>query len=709
MDVTGATICDELPHPETCDIVLPNQKEYVSQIAVDIGGSLAKVVYFSRRPNSSNGGRLNFIKFETEKIDECIDFIANLVFARTRSINQQSDSTANNNNGNDNDGNDNSNGKVVIKATGGGAHKYYKIFQERLKGVKIEKEDEMECLIDGLNFLISEIPYEVFTYSEQNPMCFEGTPSNMFPYMIVNIGSGVSILKVTAMDKFERISGTSLGGGTLWGLLSLLTGAKSFDEMLESSKHGDNINDMLVGDIYGTDYSKVGLKATTIASSMGKVFKKNVRQSMGDFKSHPVTMNTLSYAINFWSNGTMKAFFLRHEGYLGTVGAFLKHRTRHRYSFSENFTMSQKITGSSTYAYGILESTPTKLVAFPKIGDITHYQPDTISLTDPQIQDCWISTLEKNENVINNEGPLQLEKQQEDNEDAKRRASTFDTLFRSHLDKLRDQPNMYGAFTVRNSLNLREHCLRELGFSDVFAKVKSEENKTALKNLPEVLNKVDSLISIDEKVEYLIGNILAGNMFDWGSDKILEMLTSGELSFSNAHNKINKTNHLNQSKRFIQAINNRSSFKKVVMFVDNSGADIILGMIPFARFFISRGSDVIFAANNHPAINDVTVMVEIDNLIAAAWASKKLVVMGTGSSGPCLDLGRIDEELANACLDVDLVVLEGMGRAIHTNYYTKFICSSLKIAVVKSSMAAIELGANIYDTVVLYEEGTKQI
>ncbi|CAJ0648170.1 13867_t:CDS:10 [Entrophospora sp. SA101] len=634
MDVTGATICDELPHPETCDIVLPNQKEYVSQIAVDIGGSLAKVVYFSRRPNSSN---------------------------------------------------------VVIKATGGGAHKYYKIFQERLKGVKIEKEDEMECLID-------EIPYEVFTYSEQNPMCFEGTPSNMFPYM--------------------------LGGGTLWGLLSLLTGAKSFDEMLESSKHGDNINDMLVGDIYGTDYSKVGLKATTIASSMGKVFKKNVRQSMGDFKSedisksllfmvsnnigqiaylnaklhgldkiyfggcfirgHPVTMNTLSYAINFWSNGTMKAFFLRHEGYLGTVGAFLKHRTRHRYSFSENFTMSQKITGSSTYAYGILESTPTKLVAFPKIGDITHYQPDTISLTDPQIQDCWISTLEKNENVINNEGPLQLEKQQEDNEDAKRRASTFDTLFRSHLDKLRDQPNMYGAFTVRNSLNLREHCLRELGFSDVFAKVKSEENKTALKNLPEVLNKVDSLISIDEKVEYLIGNILAGNMFDWGSDKILEMLTSGELSFSNAHNKINKTNHLNQSKRFIQAINNRSSFKKVVMFVDNSGADIILGMIPFARFFISRGSDVIFAANNHPAINDVTVMVEIDNLIAAAWASKKLVVMGTGSSGPCLDLGRIDEELANACLDVDLVVLE-------------------------SSMAAIELGANIYDTVVLYEEGTKQI
>jgi pantothenate kinase len=31
---------------------------------------------------------------------------------------------------------------------------------------------------------------------------------------------------------------------------------------------------MLVGDIYGTDYNKIGLKATTIASSMGKVFRK---------------------------------------------------------------------------------------------------------------------------------------------------------------------------------------------------------------------------------------------------------------------------------------------------------------------------------------------------------------------------------------------------------------------------------------------------
>jgi type II pantothenate kinase len=34
-------------------------------------------------------------------------------------------------------------------------------------------------------------------------------------------------------------------------------------------------------------------------------------------------MMTLSYAINFWSGGQAQAYFLRHEGYLGSVGAFL--------------------------------------------------------------------------------------------------------------------------------------------------------------------------------------------------------------------------------------------------------------------------------------------------------------------------------------------------------------------------------------------------
>lgn len=38
---------------------------------------------------------------------------------------------------------------------------------------------------------------------------------------------------------------------------------------------------------------------------------------------HMQTIHTLSYAVNFWSKGDMESYFLRHEGYLGSVGAFM--------------------------------------------------------------------------------------------------------------------------------------------------------------------------------------------------------------------------------------------------------------------------------------------------------------------------------------------------------------------------------------------------
>jgi pantothenate kinase len=50
---------------------------------------------------------------------------------------------------------------------------------------------------------------------------------------------------------------------------------------------------MLVGDIYGSDYNKIGLKSTTIASSMGKVFKKNIKQDVGNFRSEDISKSLL--------------------------------------------------------------------------------------------------------------------------------------------------------------------------------------------------------------------------------------------------------------------------------------------------------------------------------------------------------------------------------------------------------------------------------
>lgn len=41
-------------------------------------------------------------------------------------------------------------------------------------------------------------------------------------------------------------------------------------------------------------------------------------------RNNPLNMEILSRSVNYWSGNKIKALFLRHEGYLGTVGAFLK-------------------------------------------------------------------------------------------------------------------------------------------------------------------------------------------------------------------------------------------------------------------------------------------------------------------------------------------------------------------------------------------------
>jgi len=220
---------------------------------------------------------------------------------------------------------------VKIMATGGGAHKFYQLLTDSLH-VEVLREDEMERLIRGLRF-ITLIPKETFWYSDElvasvtrpphtedlerpspNPpqyqVSFDDSLFPQLPCLLVNIGSGVSIVKVEMDGSYERVSGTSLGGATLCGLLSLLTPATTFDEMLELSEKGDNAKvDMLVGDIYGQDYGRFGLKSTTIASSFGKVFKRGEKKP--DFRPEDIAKSLL-YAV---SNNIGQIAYMNAEKY----------------------------------------------------------------------------------------------------------------------------------------------------------------------------------------------------------------------------------------------------------------------------------------------------------------------------------------------------------------------------------------------------------
>lgn len=63
---------------------------------------------------------------------------------------------------------------------------------------RVDKEDVMTCLIKGCNFVLKNIPHEAFVYQKDSDpeFRFQTNHPNIFPYLLVNVGSGVSIVKV---------------------------------------------------------------------------------------------------------------------------------------------------------------------------------------------------------------------------------------------------------------------------------------------------------------------------------------------------------------------------------------------------------------------------------------------------------------------------------------------------------------------------------
>ncbi|XP_028696838.2 4'-phosphopantetheine phosphatase isoform X3 [Macaca fascicularis] len=710
--------------------------ENAKRFAIDIGGSLTKLAYYSTvqhkvakvRSFDHSGkdterdheppyeisvqeeitARLHFIKFENTYIEACLDFIKDhLVNTETK----------------------------VIQATGGGAYKFKDLIEEKLR-LKVDKEDVMTCLIKGCNFVLKNIPHEAFVYQKDSDpeFRFQTNHPHIFPYLLVNIGSGVSIVKVETEDRFEWVGGSSIGGGTFWGLGALLTKTKKFDELLHLASRGQHSNvDMLVRDVYGGAHQTLGLSGNLIASSFGKsatadqeFSKEDMAKSLlhmisndigqlaclharlhsldrvyfGGFfiRGHPVTMRTITYSINFFSKGEVQALFLRHEGYLGAIGAFLKGAEQdnpNQYSWGENYAGSSGLMSTSpelgpaqrarsgTFDLLEMDRLERPLVNLPLLLDPPSYVPDTVDLTDDALaRKYWLTCFEEALDGVVKRAVAS----QPDSVDAAERAEKFRQKYWNKLQTLRQQPFAYGTLTVRSLLDTREHCLNEFNFPDPYSKVKQRENGVALRCFPGVVRSLDTL-GWEERQLALVKGLLAGNVFDWGAKAVSDVLESDPyFGFEEAKRKLQ----------------------------DNSGIDIILGVFPFVRELLLRGTEVILACNSGPALNDVThgeslIVAEriagMDPVVHSALREERLLLVQTGSSSPCLDLSRLDKGLAALVRErgADLVVIEGMGRAVHTNYHAALCCESLKLAVIKNAWLAERLGGRLFSVIFKYE------
>lgn len=235
-----------------------------------------------------------------------------------------------------------------VYGTGGGARKYAEKIKELLD-TAVVTTDELKSLIMGISFMLRHSPNALFTVDHTTyptdgirfaPSLASSTTVDS-PYLLVNIGSGVSIMRVAPDGSHVRVGGTSIGGSTVLGLVCMITGCSTFAEALALADAGDARKiDLLVSDIYGGDYNEYNLSADTVASSLGKLSLPEVRANAdprdlaraildavtnnigslamlhataisasriifaGNFlRGNKISVARLSYATEFWSKG----------------------------------------------------------------------------------------------------------------------------------------------------------------------------------------------------------------------------------------------------------------------------------------------------------------------------------------------------------------------------------------------------------------------
>lgn len=109
------------------------------------------------------------------------------------------------------------------------------------------------------------------------------------------------------------------------------------------------------------------------------------------------------------------------------------------------------------------------------------------------------------------------------------------------------------------------------GFRDIFYRIKMQENETAISGLKSHLAKVDAIHNEAETISCLLQNVLAGNIYDWGSSNVAGLLQDG-LEFESAKGKLGFPDKFNKADLIVQRFSSWSpGYSKVAIFVDNSG------------------------------------------------------------------------------------------------------------------------------------------
>jgi uncharacterized protein with ATP-grasp and redox domains len=342
---------------------------------------------------------------------------------------------------------------------------------------------------------------------------------------------------------------------------------------------------------------------------------------------------------------------------------------------------------------------------FVKLADPATYVACRLDLSvDAEARQHWVRFFRKNFDTILKLGVDAAVARHEPLAAATNRAGACRAEFDQIFDSFDANPRATGRVTMLTIDAWRDDTLRKHGFADAFIDLKHRENERALPLLPAVCRQIDALRGADQ-LRAVVEGVFAGNIFDMGSEATAAAYLHGGPDFFATRDSIAPRPWLIDDYAALERrLLGGPIHRKAIIFIDNAGSDFLLGIIPFGRWLAMRGTNVVLAANQTPALNDMTIA-DVNawwpRILETEPSLKRLPIdrVSTGTAEPLIDLAGVSPALNEASADADMVILEGMGRGIESNLDARFSCDALNIAMIKDAMTAKQLGGKLYDVV----------
>jgi len=322
--------------------------------------------------------------------------------------------------------------------------------------------------------------------------------------------------------------------------------------------------------------------------------------------------------------------------------------------------------------------------------------------TDHEARNYWVPFFKRHLNTILKLGVQALMNSGVASSVAMKQAEECQLDFYALFDRFAANPNGSGRVTILTLDMWRDELLRRHGFIDPFSELKRKENEAALPMLPAVVRELDTHAGTDQ-ILAMIEGVFAGNIFDMGAGATAQRILDGGLDFFKTRDALRRPWLIDDFDRLAQTLA-RKRHAKAIFFIDNAGSDFLLGALPMIRWLARRGTRVVIAANERPTLNDMTihdVRTWWPRVLATEPSFKGLPIefVSTGTGEPLIDLSAVSHELNRAADGADLIILEGMGRAIESNLDAKFTCDALNLGMIKDEMIAKVNNGRLYDVI----------